>query len=506
MPEFSQTSEASRSQAEARPPSPGPVNHPSLTAISTAEEDLRGNEASPASPEPVLPSRNWSDTVSNTIRQRVTQQRLDEPSRPSNANPRIQRRRDYVRKGMSSFPNEEIFHGPFVPYLPLRPRSFAFVSRGDSFAINENLLHPETPLIPPSTLDDYKCLIFRQQDDTDSGQDSLHALFTIIFNDTVSLTEILRISLQRIGQGTLDEEMMQKRLPLWRSLLHKCKFKLLDIDHRLGGFSDLAYKLGTSSVSTIGETQRILYAAAAQVDKASESLRMEMQIVDSRRSIAEAESVSKLTELAFVFIPLSFTASLFSMQVYELKNGAPLYIFIIIAISFTFIAYTLRLTVRSSLTIGLKDNVLGQIRDIEELSENEPIPTRIFLKGLIRIMGLPSLMFGLPSLLRMCVVIGMIIGAIISPIILLWLRDLDKGFSAVITVLLVLLEGILVVPVVNEISQWNEFRLDFAAWRDNIQEAQLEIRKKKTIRSSRMKKKRRGIAREDDPEVADIEE
>jgi hypothetical protein len=40
-----------------------------------------------------------------------------------------------------------------------------------------------------------------------------------------------------------------------------------------------------------------------------------MSIIESKNAIAQAESISKLTELAFIFIPLSFTSSLFGMQI-----------------------------------------------------------------------------------------------------------------------------------------------------------------------------------------------
>jgi Mg2+ and Co2+ transporter CorA len=44
-------------------------------------------------------------------------------------------------------------------------------------------------------------------------------------------------------------------------------------------------------------------------------------LAQSKRNIWQAERVARLTLLAFLFIPLSFTASIFGMNVMELENG-----------------------------------------------------------------------------------------------------------------------------------------------------------------------------------------
>lgn len=47
---------------------------------------------------------------------------------------------------------------------------------------------------------------------------------------------------------------------------------------------------------------------------------MMIQIQESRKAIAEAESVRGLTNLAFVFIPVTFVASVFSAGIEEMDN------------------------------------------------------------------------------------------------------------------------------------------------------------------------------------------
>lgn len=52
-----------------------------------------------------------------------------------------------------------------------------------------------------------------------------------------------------------------------------------------------------------------------RIEKFSSSLVSAMSIRESKKAISEAESVSRLTELAFFFIPLSFATSIFGMQI-----------------------------------------------------------------------------------------------------------------------------------------------------------------------------------------------
>jgi hypothetical protein len=50
------------------------------------------------------------------------------------------------------------------------------------------------------------------------------------------------------------------------------------------------------------------------------ALRSDMGILENRRSISEAEAVTKLTELAFTFVALTSTASNSSISVYGIQN------------------------------------------------------------------------------------------------------------------------------------------------------------------------------------------
>lgn len=49
-----------------------------------------------------------------------------------------------------------------------------------------------------------------------------------------------------------------------------------------------------------------------------------MTIAESREAIVQAKKVSRLTSLAFIFVPLSFTTSFFGMNVKQLSQQSTL--------------------------------------------------------------------------------------------------------------------------------------------------------------------------------------
>ncbi|OBS20185.1 hypothetical protein FPOA_11907 [Fusarium poae] len=58
-----------------------------------------------------------------------------------------------------------------------------------------------------------------------------------------------------------------------------------------------------------------------RVSEAISVLMSSMSISESQRAIIQAQRVGKLTFLAFIFVPLSFTTSLFGMNVTQIENG-----------------------------------------------------------------------------------------------------------------------------------------------------------------------------------------
>ena len=63
-------------------------------------------------------------------------------------------------------------------------------------------------------------------------------------------------------------------------------------------------------------------ALSAECDRGMTITMNNATIRESQRAISQAEGVAKLTRLAFLFVPSSFTASLFGMNVKEFGTGA----------------------------------------------------------------------------------------------------------------------------------------------------------------------------------------
>jgi hypothetical protein len=371
--------------------------------------------------------------------------------------------------------------GTFVPYHPVKVRLSSSSKAGHTFTAVHMQEHVEGLQVPTSTLEEFEHFLGLPNKGKATGHDPLHALFRVIHDDTNGLVDVIRVSLREVRKGTLDEDLMQKRVTFWRSLLNQLNFSLSDLEQRLRTFTDLAFDL----------EPRFAEDGIELIERCSSSLLAEMQIVDSRRSIAEAESISKLTELAFVFVPLSFVASLFSMQVKELEHAAPAYIFVLVSLAFVFVAYALRLGIRSSRLVDYQNRVLNQMREDSDLQYNQSIPTRIFLGWMGKEMGAKMWSFVKRATIVVTpmVIIAAIFAAVMSPIVLLWLRNINKGFSAVITVLMLLLDVLLFHPIFTS-EDGSRF---------NPREIIRQMRRERE--TSRRRAKARGIYRADrDPE------
>lgn len=129
------------------------------------------------------------------------------------------------------------------------------------------------------------------------------------------------------------------------------------------------------SESKIDALRQRIEETIRQTEKVYASLRTEISIIESKRGIAEAESVSKLTELAFIFIPISFAASVFGMQVKEFQAPPPIYAFVVAALVALGISYSMRLSIRSDFLLKRKRALLDTIRQYAKIPAAKPLPT-----------------------------------------------------------------------------------------------------------------------------------
>lgn len=391
-------------------------------------------------------------------------------------------------------------HQDFVVYEPIKARASS-TDTGSTYQIETYI---ESIRNPRSTLDEFEHFLMSGKGKSRTF-DPLQALFQTIHDDTNILVDIIRTSMQRIREGTLDEEFMQKRVKFWRSLLHRLGFHLGVLQQGLREFEQFIFEpdshapqVENLSQTLSKNTQRTLAGCMDLIDRSSQSLLAEMQIADSRRGIAEAESVSKLTELAFVFIPLSFVASLFSMQIHELDGGVPVYQFALVAIAIVIAAYAVRLSIRSERLLEYRDNFMRQVHEDSGLRPDEKLPTHKFIAWAGANIGSTVLKNSknTAAVLAPIAVAMAVIAAVLSPIVLLWQRNINAGFSVAITVLIILLDGILVVPVAVNMSNAGLINFDPRGRIRRIQEAH-ERNRKRRQKERRRRRREAGL----DPEA-----
>jgi hypothetical protein len=162
------------------------------------------------------------------------------------------------------------------------------------------------------------------------------------------------------------------------------------------------------------------------------ALRADMGLLESRRGIAEAESVARLTELAFIFIPLSFVASLFSMQIKELSDGVPVQSFIAAAFTVLAIIYGIRIAIRARPIVKARRVIMSQARTFNSLQPNDPIPAFGFIRFCV-----VWILVGTGQVWAFWLFLSALSITVI-PTVLLWTRSgLDVSFKAIGTIIFV---------------------------------------------------------------------
>lgn len=277
-----------------------------------------------------------------------------------------------------------------------------------------------------STRKDLTSWLDRGREPEEESMDVFGALLTVVETDTETLLDIIVTELDSITRKIMNEALLQEELSSWRNSMSRYMLELEAMHRSLDGFHKFMNDYGASkkAKSKLKHIHSRVEKALAHAVSSYATMRAELAILDSRRSIAEAESVGKLTELAFIFIPITFAASVFSMQVEELQNAVPLRSFIIACIITLACSYGLRLLVRSRLLRRSMQRLIEDVREHAEVQPNRPIPTRKFI----------SFILVKQRILHVLLASAIVAVPVIVP---LWtVTNLDAGFKTAITVLL----------------------------------------------------------------------
>ncbi|KAJ5736580.1 Mg2+ transporter protein CorA-like/Zinc transport protein ZntB [Penicillium malachiteum] len=225
-------------------------------------------------------------------------------------------------------------------------------------------------------------------------------LLKILCRDTFALLQQLRHTLDEIDIEILNDERMEDRLALWRQIIGE----LPELATSIMPFVAFMAKIDPDGVYEEGQKndpdgkldlKRLLKDIKRTRDRlrgTSASLTSNMSLLDSRRSIDKVHAVTRLTELAFIFIPLSFAASVFGMQIKPLANPVPIWWFFVVAVVATGRSYMMRIVMRSQWFAHMK---IGMKADIKKYADKhgKPVQSRSLAVSLIIQWGISSLFF-----------------------------------------------------------------------------------------------------------------
>ena len=262
----------------------------------------------------------------------------------------------------------------------------------------------------------------------------LDHLFMIILIDTSNVLRSMNTALTGIGSQMLDDFVLQSRVDLWRRIFNRFEAELLQMELSLRefvafkeafGVGDAAIGMDTgSSKVTLAKCLMQISDVRQRTKSSYKSLMTLMSLIESKRGISEAESVTKLTELAFFFIPLTFAASLFSMQIKELSTStASLGDFFLVAVLLTASSYSLRLIIRSPLVLRYWRSCKKDIREISKIPADRQITTSSFLSWLWARMNLIACLVYISIPLCAAILLAAT-----------WTRPLRRGMKVAITV------------------------------------------------------------------------
>jgi len=268
----------------------------------------------------------------------------------------------------------------------IAPRGFFISKIATSFSDEEVKALCEYRRQTQSTQDDLGSWIKNKlehvSDDQYAWAHPCLAIAQVLRADIVGFSQLIRGNLDSINHSSVNEVILQDSLQHWQQFLAESVLQLTklrrSVDEMRPFFKEA--KAPDDSIATLDDIVTDLGRAIDACEKSQNLLRSSINILDSRRSIAQAESVGKLTELGFVFLPVSLASSLFSMQIQELQIPRPVWEFAVTALGMIFLAYFMRLLVRSSLLLEPRKRIIEDIRKHAKKNRNQAIRTREVLQ------------------------------------------------------------------------------------------------------------------------------
>jgi hypothetical protein len=281
-------------------------------------------------------------------------------------------------------------------------------------------------------LEDTKSLVQRPSRLTMANP--LEALFRIVFLDTMTLSDIVDNRLQEIRLASQGGSELEASIGAWRWMLMQAQLRLpilrttiTDLT-RKGPLRPQPSRQSPDFWLLVARVRQRISAVIARADEIDAALRAELSILESRKQLNESSSISRLTELAFVFVPMSFIASAFSMQVQELQPPPHLTTFVLAAFIAVFFAYMVRLFFNSRIFGKGSRRIQRAARKHGQIQDGQAVPAGLYLTFFLS--KVPLYFFSIYGIILACS----------APVVWLWVDrgDVDSGFKAVLTVVVIL--------------------------------------------------------------------
>ncbi|KAL4768476.1 hypothetical protein BDW60DRAFT_119557 [Aspergillus nidulans var. acristatus] len=252
-------------------------------------------------------------------------------------------------------------------------------------------------------------------------------LFSIVVSDTQGLLHVLDAVQREIVQLTASQNAQLDDILAKRAFITKLLAQIpphsRDLIKALRDLLKRGNIAEPSQEEVITELAHGFKNTIQNLKEAANAITGTLQFIESHRAILEAESITRLTELAFLFIPLSFAASLFSMQIDQLATPVPVGNFIAFALSLSTSTYALRLVARSAWVHNQKQRILTSIRTRSSVPPGVPIPNRvIFAWAFSRLAPTITLLLAVACF-------------VVPPFVVIWRRPLDVGLKIGLTFL-----------------------------------------------------------------------
>lgn len=151
--------------------------------------------------------------------------------------------------------------------------------------------------------------------DITSSSSFLNLLFHFMINDWNSVLREMDKFLDEVDTLMSDNNTLQKQLVTWRVVLGSWRKGLVDDSEKIRTTLAVVEQHDLKKFKPLfKETLTHVEGLKERTERTFGALMSSMAIVESQRAISQAESISRLTELAFFFIPLGFATSTFGMQ------------------------------------------------------------------------------------------------------------------------------------------------------------------------------------------------